>query len=210
MRTGNTKRKFVEIGCYLVFASGSAVGMTYLFRPKLPESAQPTVLRSQTDAALLKAALKLEDGKPAVVEFMDFECPPCRSTYPKIKTILKENPQANYRAVNFPLDIHHYAFDAAVAFEIAKKNGQQDEVFDDLFTKSLDLSPKGLNKYLKNRKLPALVGGSEAGAYRDNVDKQRTLGKDLQVSGTPTFFVLSKNGDLTQVRAYGRIAEFLK
>jgi protein-disulfide isomerase len=61
------------------------------------------------------SALHLTGGKTTIVEFMDFQCPPCRAAWPHLKSILKSHPLVGDRAVMFPLRMHPLAFDAAVA-----------------------------------------------------------------------------------------------
>jgi len=194
---------------YLALATAMAGGVAFAMRPALPASQQPTVPRSEADALILRNALGLASGQATLIEFMDFQCPPCRASYPGIKAALKAHPRAAYRAVNFPLSMHLYAFGAAVASEIAREHGQHDRVFDDLFTGKADLDPGSLNAYLRRRGLPAIVGKAGSSRFEKKVRGEMKMAQDLKVNSTPTLFVLDRNGTLTEVRGTENVSRLL-
>jgi len=159
-----------------------------------------SIRRSGADARLLTRALDIPAGRPALIEFMDFECPPCRASYPGLRAILASLPTVAYKPVNFPLRIHPYAFDAAVACEIGTEHGLHDRVFQHLFTGEPGLDRASLNAYLSMCGLPAVAGKRTAKPYEQRVRDEMHLGDELKVQGTPTLFVLDSRGNLTEVR----------
>ena len=175
-----------------------------------PASTEPSVERSAADAKLLSTRLGLQAGVPTVIEFMDFECPPCRQSWPRLKAILQHQPRLRYRAVNFPLSMHPDAFGAAVAEEIAAKFGKRPKVFDDLFTGKTELDIPNLNKYLALQELPGIVGTDKAAPFSSLVEQDMKLGSEMKVQGTPTTFVLSSNGSLHEVRDLTLVDRFAK
>jgi len=187
-----------------------ALGLTYIIRIRQPKTPAVTTVRGKLEAALLISQLNLPSGKPALIEFMDLECGPCRSSYPKIKAILAANPSAIYKAVNFPLSMHQYAFGAAVAVEIARNGGQHDQVFEDLFGGNVGLDPKSLNAYLGKHHLAATVGQAESADAKKAVNSQIELGKHLKINATPTIMVISRDGTLTEVQGFDAIGPLLK
>ncbi len=57
---------------------------------------------------------KRREFRLQIIEFMDYECPPCRAFAKKLEA-LEENPQVEIRIANFPLSIHKTAMPFAKA-----------------------------------------------------------------------------------------------
>ena len=201
--------KIAEIGTYIGFAFLMASVTAVVFHRNLALEQQSKIVRSKSDAAILIAALNLRKGQSAIIEFMDFECPPCRMSYPKIKAQLSKCPLSVFREVNFPLPMHPFAFGAAVASEIAREGGKHDEVFEYLFSGKVALDEKSMNTYLRSRKLPGNVGAKESADHEKKVKDDIALGKALNINSTPTVMVLSRDGTLTEVRNLDLIPELL-
>ena len=166
--------KVLEGGVYILVAVGFAVFMTRIMNPlrQMPSSAEP-VRRSAADAKRLHEFLSLQGSAPVVLEFMDFQCLPCRASWPQMKQFFKANPGVLYRPINLPLTMHIYAFGAAMASEVARKSGQFDVAFNDLFTGATDLDVRSLNKYLKAHNLDPCIGTERSKPYGARV----SLGK---------------------------------
>ena len=171
---------------------------------------QPAIKRTGDEADIVRKAFQIKSNQAAVIEFMDFQCPPCRASWPRIKKFIEAHPDVAYRNANYPLSMHRFAFDAAVASLIGDAHGLHDQVFEDLFTGKTDLDPKSLNKYLSLHHLPAILGSSSDGTYRAAVRASRELGDRLHIAGTPTLLVLSKSGVLTEVRSINVLEDYLR
>ncbi len=113
--------KFKILAECTIYAS-VALGMAPWVRERTMPAGSSLVRRSQVEAAELRTTLEIPEHVPSVIEFFDFQCPPCRMAYPSIKAVLVRHPNVLYRPVNFPLSIHQYAFGAAVASEIASND----------------------------------------------------------------------------------------
>jgi protein-disulfide isomerase len=154
--------------------------------------------------------LSLPVDRVSLVEFMDFQCPPCKAAYPGIRNFLKSHPNVNYVPVNFPLSFHVHAFEAAVAYELSKTHNQEEKVFQDLMTGKVALDAHSLNSYLEQRRLRGDVGSTRAHAAEQRVRDDLKLAKDLGVSGTPTFFIVSRAGTVTQAGSFRDLEELVK
>jgi len=199
-----------EAGFYVLVAFSLAWGAGAAIQGQMPAARRPILARSASDADKLKRDLHLADGRPAIVEFMDFQCPPCRAAWPKIHAILSANPDAQYRHINFPLQMHPYAFDAAVASEVAVEGGAGDEAFAALIGGATGLDSKSLNRFLSTKGLPAVIGTPKAEHYRKLVIRDMNLAGELRIDSTPTIFVLQRDGSLYEVSAMGRISGLLR
>lgn len=136
-----------------------------------------------------------------LVEYSDFQCPSCKAFHPVVKTAIEQyGEDLSFEYKNFPLsNIHPNALSAAIAAEAA---GQQDKFFefhDLLFEKQEDWSAVavpnivfieyakelGLNEDDFKRHLKSTV-------LSDKVKEDFDVGRSLDVTGTPTFFLNDK------------------
>lgn len=127
-----------------------------------------------------------------VVEFSDFECPFCAMAVPvadSLVTLYGDRVRFVYR--HYPLPMHPHAERAAQAAVEAQRQGEFWAYHDLLFRNQERLTDVDLVGYADSLGLDvgafreALREGRHAGA----VARDRTLGRALAVTGTPTFFV---------------------
>jgi protein-disulfide isomerase len=152
-----------------------------------------------------------EDQAPlAIIEFSEFQCPFCASfwkaTLPPLKQAYVQTGKVRFVFRHFPLeDLHSLAFNAAVAAECAHRQGKFWAVHDSLFANPDNLSVG----VLQTRALAAGVNLSPfqrcvGGEAASNIRRDQELGRQLQVSGTPAFFI-GRIVDRNQVKVLRRI-----
>lgn len=132
-----------------------------------------------------------------ITEFGDLECPACAAAHIGLITPLlqQEGQRISYEFKHFPLrSIHRYALEASMAAECAADQGKFWEYSDLVFTEQSSLSADGeealqawaaelgLDTELFNRCLASDI-------KRDTVLADYDEGRDMGVTGTPTFFV---------------------
>jgi len=173
-------RNRIEWLAYLGLAVVLAISARFIFVRKRTAGLRESVIKMRTraDADRLRAAILPTQGAVTLVEFMDFECPPCRGAWPRVKQILKSHPKTRYIAVNYPLSIHPCAFDAAVAYEEAKSHGRGQDAFDDLLSGRTELDQSALNTYLIHINIKAVVGKPESAPLRAKVERDTCCGQD--------------------------------
>lgn len=148
-------------------------------------------------------ALGPKDAPVTVVEFSDFECPFCRSGAEIVREVLAKHPD-DVRVVfkNFPIDItcndavqrqlHPFACRAAA---LARCAGQSNpDLFwrtHDLLFQATELSEDLLSRLPAELSLPKakLESCAAAPATLAKVKEDVALGRNLGVTGTPTFFI---------------------
>lgn len=162
----------------------------------------PSFAGRQTDKAdrgeRIRQYLKIEKKGPALVAFMDFQCPSCQKNWPAIKTALSHHPTVKYYSVSFPLvNQHKNAFDAAVAYEVARSSKSQKSTYDELLSGKQNLEKSRLNAYLKAHRLPAVVGTSKAAKYEAKVNDQLKFATSLGITQTPTLILIDAHGKAT-------------
>jgi protein-disulfide isomerase len=168
--------------------------------PTFPLDRDPRELRREL---LTKAYIQWdpghEDAKVQVVEFSDFECPACKRGWATVEPILdREGNKIHHGLVNFPLvSSHPWAFRAAVAGECigslwpSKLLPLKKEFYrlqDSMTVENVDpavfgfIGEQALDEkrfrgcYLKDPAINTVLG-------------QISLGYELGVTGTPTYFV---------------------
>ena len=134
------------------------------------------------------------DAAVTVVEYADLQCPACKNAHTGVaKPIIeKYGNQIRYEFKHFPLrSIHRFALDAAEAAECAADQGKFWEYIDLAFEKQSDLSFDALLTWAEELELD--VGMFEQ-CWKSHSKKSIVLadygdGRDLDVNGTPSFFV---------------------
>lgn len=133
------------------------------------------------------------DAPVTIVEFGDFECPPCGRAYAVLKQVHETYPD-DVRIVfeQFPLSIHPNARKAAEASLCARDQGKFWEMHDQMFENQKSLSVDGL------KTLASQVDGLDVAGFNACLDDGRQAaaveqdvqqGARLGVGGTPAFFV---------------------
>ena len=141
-------------------------------------------------------------AKVILVEYGDFQCPGCGSAHPTIKALSeKYKDQLAFVFRNFPLtSIHPNARAAAAAAEAAGKEGKYWEVHNALYESQNEWSrasttergaifaryaeQAGLKKDTFNATLT-----NQSAAINKKINFDIALGRKINVSGTPTFYL---------------------
>ena len=137
--------------------------------------------------------VKGPEGAPiTIVEFADFECPHCGEVAPMLDKVV-EGHKNDVRMVFkfYPLPIHPHADIAARAAVAAMNQGKFWEMHHALFTNQRHLEQTDLDSYAKELgiEVSRFHADIQASATADRIAKDKKLGEDLQIGGTPTIFV---------------------
>jgi len=148
------------------------------------------------------------DAKVVLIEYGDFQCPGCGSAHPIVKTVTekyKDDVAFVYR--NFPLtNIHPNARAAAASAEAAGKLGKYWQVHNALFENQSAWSNASTSERgnvfanfatqagLKKEQFTATLN-SESANINKKINFDIALGRKLNVTGTPTFYLNGKKLD---------------
>lgn len=137
--------------------------------------------------------------KPMVllVEFSDLQCPHCKAAHPILERLMSEEPQARLVYQNFPLPSHDWAQKAA---QYADCVGQQGEEPFWKFIGAVFEAQETISAANADEKLTAMAtaSGADGAAARAcaaspasaaRVRESFELGRQVEVSGTPTVFI---------------------
>jgi protein-disulfide isomerase len=133
------------------------------------------------------------DAPILLLEYGDYECPYCGSTYPIIKAIQKRlGERLCFAFRNFPLvNSHPHAQHAAEAAEAAGAQGKFWEMHDLLFENQAALDDEDIVQYARTLGLDAnrVIAEISAGAHTARVREDFRGGARGGVNGTPTLFI---------------------
>jgi protein-disulfide isomerase len=135
------------------------------------------------------------DATIVIQEFTDFECPACAMAVGKIENIVKTYPNVRVEFRNFPLvQIHKYAYDAAVASLCANDQGKFWEYHTLLFSNQQKLSKENLLAYAKTTGLDMNNFSLcfDAKIHYKTVQNDMKEGVALGLEGTPSFVLDGK------------------
>ena len=133
-----------------------------------------------------------------IVKFNDYQCPSCRQAYVEYKGIVakyQNDPKVRFVTMDFPLDnecntagIHPAACEAAAAVRMAKAKGKGAEMEEYFFSNQEKMTPTWVKD---GARTVAQVTDFDAQYPKvlEQVKADAALGRQLDVQGTPTFFV---------------------
>lgn len=176
-----------------------AIGIFFLSKTQ-PGVTSPSVVGDDTKKLLVKSdshKSTTKATKVTIVEFADFQCPVCATSYPVIENIRKlYKDQITYVYRYFPLPQHQWARDTAYAAEAAGKQGKFWEMYGLLFSRQNDWADKSsitdiLVSYAKELHLDMtqFTADMASDAVHKRVDEDLMDGTSLGVNATPTFYL---------------------
>jgi protein-disulfide isomerase len=146
-----------------------------------------------------RATLGPADAPVTIIEFADFQCPFCRRAFDEIETLVNTTYKGRVKLIwkNFPLNIHPWAEQAAIAAECARQQNPQQfwEFARGLYRDQDEITPENLREHidsytsalgLDGKALNACILGKTAEAQ---VEEDKKDAQAIQVNSTPTFFV---------------------
>jgi protein-disulfide isomerase len=153
-----------------------------------------------------------KDAKVTLVEFTDYQCPFCgrafRQTYPPVVAEYVKTGKVKYVLHDFPLEqLHPNAFKAAEAARCAGDQGKYWEMHDRLFGDQKALDEKGLEASAQALGLDTKQFQQclDTGKYKAEIESEIQAGKELGVTGTPTFFLGPSGAEPGKFRATKKI-----
>jgi len=139
------------------------------------------------------------DAPITIVEFADFQCPYCAHAFGEIESMVNNTYKGQVRLVwkNFPLQMHAWAEQAAVAADCARQ--QNPDAFwsfaHNLYRDQSEITPQNLRQHIDDytkaagldpKVMDACILGKAAEAY---VQQDLKDGNSVHVNSTPTFIV---------------------
>ncbi|MEK7282280.1 MAG: thioredoxin domain-containing protein [Acidobacteriota bacterium] len=139
-----------------------------------------------------------KDAPVVLVEFSDFQCPYCAGLQSTLDQVLKAFPkEVKLVFKQFPLNIHQYARQAAVASMAANAQGKFWPLHDRMFQNFSAINEENIKKWAREAGLnPAeFEKAMQSGKHESQVQKDIADGAAARVLGTPSLFINGKRVD---------------
>ncbi|HVC44300.1 MAG TPA: thioredoxin domain-containing protein [Candidatus Binataceae bacterium] len=146
-----------------------------------------------------RATLGPADAPLTIVEFGDLQCPYCARAFSEIETVVNTTYKDRVRLIwkNFPLNVHPWAEQAAVAAECAREQKPAAfwEVVRSFYKDQSEITPQNLRDHidaytkatgLDQTAMNACILGKTA---EDRVQQDLKDAQNAHLSSTPTFIV---------------------
>ena len=136
-----------------------------------------------------------DNARVTIVEFSDFQCPFCSKAVKQTKAVMSQFPK-DVKLVfkQFPLDGHAQAEFGAEAALAAQAQGKFWEMHDLLYAGYPNLSRATVMGYAKKIGLDMnrFTADVDSHKYKARVHAEEQEGENVDVAGTPTFFINGK------------------
>ena len=133
-----------------------------------------------------------ENAPITIVEFADFECPHCGEVAPAIDKLIEAHKNdIRFSFKFYPLPSHPHADIAARAAAASMNQNKFWEMHHALFTNQHHLEQTDLDSYAKELgiEVSRFHADMQSNQTTERIAKDRKLGEDLQIAGTPTIFI---------------------
>jgi len=176
----------------------SADGKHAIFGDAVPFGADPFAQEREQLAKKATGPFAGAEKSPVlIVEFSDLQCPHCKVAAPTLNQLISEEPQAKLVFQSFPLPLHDWAQKAAQYGDCVaqKDNAAFWKFVDGVFAAQESISAANADEKLTAIATGAGVDGpataacAKTPASAEHVKQSFELGRQLDVSGTPTVFV---------------------
>ncbi len=196
------KNPWVIIGLITVLLFGGAVWYSSSAAQKNNEgvSVVPVQVKGNPDASV------------TLVEYSDLQCPACASFAPVVAEVMTQyGDRVRFEYKHFPLPIHPFAQQAAVAAEAAGQQGKFFEFHDALFANQDSWSKAAAPQtffiqYATDLGLDidTFRRHMNSSLLRDKVRSDLGEARDLGLTGTPSFFL---NGERMEFQTFQEFVE---
>jgi len=135
------------------------------------------------------------DAPLTIVEFADYQCPFCQrfqaTTFEELRKRYVDTGRVRFVSVDFPLEFHPNAPQAAEAAHCAGDQGQFWKMREVLQNNAAKLTPADLGAHARSLYLDtaAFQACLDTGKYKQAVLDEHRKAAALAVSGTPTFLI---------------------
>lgn len=160
-----------------------------------PETKKVVVLRISpiVDFKVSQSPVIGQENAPVtLVAFLDFQCPYCANVYPPIEELLQKHPKEVKLIIkHYPLRMHAFARNAALAALAAAKQNKYTEMTTILFKNYRNLTDETVKKYAEQigLDLKTFETALNDPALQQIVNQDLSQGVEAKVRGVPALFI---------------------
>lgn len=195
---------------FTITAGCSFVAFNVLRRDK--QQSPPTLVSNVTTHEVLVKCRHLRKDTNninnfTIIEFFDYECPPCKLQNITLQAVLKKYKNIQYDVFHFPLNFHKNALPAAIAAEKSDSVESFWRIHEVLMSMQQLKQEYIKNIYEKYVHANSILSEKQVAAI---IKSDYEFAKKLKISGTPTFFLCHPNNKVWKLNSLLQIEGFLK
>jgi protein-disulfide isomerase len=161
-----------------------------------------------------------KDAPVTIVEFGDLQCPACKAAQPVIEKLVADEPSARFVFQNFPLaELHNWAAKGANYADCVGRasNDAFWKFVSQTYSSQAEITAENVDEKLTAIADASGVKGADIAACaakpetKAHVDASIALGKQVEVTGTPTLFINGRriaNFDAHLEEVYKNLVDF--
>ena len=148
-------------------------------------------------------------AKVTLVEFGDYECPPCREVEGEVRSIVKAHGnRLRFEFRNYPIvTAHPAAMNAASLAELARARGCFWSVHDELFSHSVD--DYQMQRIAREHSLDTSTRASTYLEARRRVHEDMADASVLGIDSTPSFVLCNSDGKLYSLPSFRNVGDYI-
>jgi protein-disulfide isomerase len=154
-----------------------------------------------------------------IVEFADLQCPACKAAQPTIQELVQSAPNATFVFQSFPLEMHNWAMKGAEYADCVAhaSNDAFWKFIASVYDRQAEITAENVDEKLTQIADQSGVKGSDIAVCavkpetKTHVDASVALGKEVDITGTPTLFVNGRrigNVEPHMIDIYKKLVEF--
>ncbi len=153
-----------------------------------------------------------EHATYSLIEFADYECPPCRLTSPQVTQLIDSMAgKVRFTFRNYPLHgLHLHADNAAIAAEIARSSGKFWQVHDSLYEHQATLSDVTIRSILALNGISADDDSLLRTSAKERVANDLRDAERCEIHSTPTFLLCDESGMVFRLGALEQVHQIVK
>lgn len=193
--------KYLAASLFFAVVAGGAIFSTLHHS----QAATPTSIAETLPVGTTRAEVigKTHQADPqahqpyVLVEFGDYQCPPCRGEFGGLKTLVAQRQsQVGFVFRHYPLiQIHPAAFTAALYVEAAREQGKFGQMHDLVYSDAAGVAPEALEKYAVRLNLnSAALHQSLQTTAKARVRADLSDALTMKLPGTPTLILCVPGG----------------
>ncbi|GAD89933.1 hypothetical protein VHA01S_030_00080 [Vibrio halioticoli NBRC 102217] len=131
------------------------------------------------------------NGKHVIVEFVDYNCGYCKRLSPTLEEFLSKNPEGKVIVKEYPIFQNQptSAYAAIMGIALFYTDSEKYHQFHNALMGARQLSKEFIDSTIVGLGVDLNTVNAQAEKARAQVAKTRTLGAQLEVTGTPTLFI---------------------
>lgn len=205
MGTPNSRARLLGLGTDLLLAIAAALTIFSFVRSegnsegRIARQSPPSEMPDWRRILPVSVGSSARDARVTIIEFVDLECPVCRSFHARLADVRRQQASELHVAyVHYPLTSHRFARAAAEAAECARAQNRLEEFISSVFAKQDSIGLRAWDSFAVDAGVADSRRFNDCMARRDGsavIDRGIAEGKRIGIEGTPTVIVNGRRYD---------------